>query len=220
LFRHHKQAEEVMPRLPKSILVAAASAGALALAACGQPANEQRAEGQQNEPVNTAQDMAGAATGLATGAVGAVSSEAFVRDAAIGDMYEVAAAELALERSKDARVRAAAEKILADHKAASAKLKTLVDGGKAPGPLPTEMDERRKGMMDNLRGASDADFDDRYLDQQTMAHHEALTLFRGYAELGDNPDLKAFAGEVAPKLETHAEMVTTADRETGADDGR
>ena len=73
-------------------------------------------------------------------------------------------------------------------------------------------------MIDNLNGASAKDFDDRYLDQQTMAHHEALLAFNGYAKAGDNVDLKAFAAETAPKLEHHAEMVTKLDRSTNADD--
>jgi putative membrane protein len=58
-------------------------------------------------------------------------------------------------------------------------------------------------MIDNLTGASAKGFDDRYLDQQTMAHHEALLAFNGYAKGGDNADLKAFAAETAPKLEHH-----------------
>ena len=64
-------------------LMVAGLAGLL-LSACGPKAGEQRAEGQKNEPVNIAQDVAGAATGVATGATGALNTEAFVRDAAIG----------------------------------------------------------------------------------------------------------------------------------------
>ena len=189
-----------------------------ALGACGQKAGEQRTAGQENEPVNVAQDVAGAATGIATGAVGAVNADAFVRDAAIGGMYEIQSSKLALERSKNPDVQAAAKMIIADHTAADAQLKALVDSGKAPGPLPTTLDERRKGMLDNLTGAAANDFDDRYLDQQTMAHHEALLAFNGYARTGDNADLKAFAAATAPKLEKHAEMVTKLDRSTTADD--
>ncbi|MET0338704.1 MAG: DUF4142 domain-containing protein [Caulobacter sp.] len=192
--------------------------GAFTLAACGEKAGEQRADGQKNEPVNIAQDVAGAATGVATGAVGALSAEAFTRDAAIGGLYEVESSKLALTRSKSPDVIAAAKMIIADHTAANDQLKALVDAGKAPGPLPTQMDERRKGMLDNLTGAAAKDFDDRYLDQQTMAHHEALLAFNGYAKTGDNADLKAFAALVAPKLQNHAQMVTKLDRSTNADD--
>ena len=188
------------------------------LAACNQKAGEQRAEGQKNEPANVAQDVAGAATGVATGATGAVNADAFVRDAAIGGMYEIESSKLALQRSKNPDVKKAAQMIIDDHTAADGKLKALVTAGKAPGPLPTELDERRKGMLDNLKGAAANDFDDRYLDQQTMAHHEALLAFNGYAKTGDNANLKAFAAETAPKLEHHAEMVTKLDRSTNADD--
>lgn len=81
------------------------TAAALSLGACSKAADEQRAPGQTNEPVNVAQDAAGAATGLATAATAAVSTEAFVRDAAIGDMYEIESAKMALVRSKNAQVR-------------------------------------------------------------------------------------------------------------------
>lgn len=188
------------------------------LAACQREAGEQRAEGQKNEPANIAQDVAGAATGVATGATGALNADAFVRDAAIGGMYEIESSQLALQKASSPDVKAAARTIIEDHTAANAKLKALVEAGKAPGPLPTALDERRKGMLDNLKGASAKDFDDRYLDQQTMAHHEALLAFNGYARTGDNADLKAFAAEAAPKLEHHAEMVTKLDRSTNADD--
>ncbi|HWW27559.1 MAG TPA: DUF4142 domain-containing protein [Caulobacter sp.] len=202
----------------RRLLINAALGGLVLLAACSPKPGEQRAEGQKNEPANIAQDVAGAATGVATGATGAVNADAFVKDAAIGGMYEIESSKLALKRAMNPDVKAAARMIIDDHTAADAKLKALVSGGKAPGPLPTALDERRKGMLDNLTGAAAKDFDDRYLDQQTMAHHEALLAFNGYAKAGDNADLKAFAAETAPKLEHHAEMVTKLDRSTNADD--
>ncbi|CAN7603465.1 DUF4142 domain-containing protein [Phenylobacterium sp. LjRoot164] len=200
--------KQLLPLAAVSVLVAA----------CQPAGDEKRSAGQTNEPVNVAQDVAGAATGVATAAVGAVDTESFVRDAAIGGMYEIQSSKLAPTKSKSPDVQAAAKKIIADHTAADEQLKALVAAGKAPGPLPTTLDERRKGMLDNLTGASANDFDDRYLDQQTMAHHEALLAFNGYAQAGDNPDVKAFAAATAPKLEQHAQMVTKLDRSTTADD--
>lgn len=201
------------------VLLQTAAAGLLAvtLSACGDKAGEQRADGQGNEPVNIAQDVAGAATGVASGAVSAVSADAFARDAAIGGLYEVESSKLALTRSKNPDIIATAKMIIADHTLANDELKALAAAGKAPS-LPTSLDERRKGMLDNLTGAAAEDFDDRYLDQQTMAHHEALLAFNGYARMGDNADLKAFAAKHAPKLQAHAEMVTKLDRSTNADD--
>ena len=193
------------------LLASVAIATLVGLAACN------RAESPgQTEAANKAQDVAAAAAGIASGAVGAVNTDSFLNGAAIGDMYEIESAKLALERSQSAEVKRAAQVILDDHTASSAKLKAIAAQlGKS---LPTEMDERRKGMMDNLRTASAADFDDVFLDQQTAAHHEALLMFNGYREAGPDAALKAFAGEVAPKLEGHAELVTALDRESPADD--
>ncbi len=197
--------------MKSTLFTAAALAAAASLAACNQAENP-----GQTEPVNMAQDVAGAATGLAAGARGAVDTDAFLTNAAIGDMYEIESSRLALERSQSAQVKKAAETIIKDHEAASAKLKAIAAGmGKT---LPTEMDERRKGMMDNLRAADASSFDDRYLDQQTAAHHEAITMFKGYREMGADATLKAFAAEVTPRLEHHVELVGSLDRESPADD--
>ncbi|MFX8891312.1 DUF4142 domain-containing protein, partial [Acinetobacter baumannii] len=51
--------------------------------------------------------------------------------------------------------------------------------------------------------AQDKDFDRTYMDQQVAAHGEAETLMKGFAEHGDNADLKAFAAKVAPAVQTH-----------------
>ena len=185
------------------------TAALLALGACSEKPGG--AADQKDKPVNVAQDAAGAATGLATAAVGAVSSDAFVRDAAMGDMYETEAAKMALARSKSKEVRALARMILEDHTASTAKLKMLVSSGQVKQTLPTELDERRKGMLDNLRGSGGGDFDGRYIKQQTAGHHEALVMFDGYKTAGSDPALKAFAAEVAPKIAMHLDMANKLD---------
>lgn len=186
------------------ILASTAAAALLGLAACGEKPGG--AADQQNMPVNAAQDAAGAATGLATAAVGAVSTDAFVRDAAMGDMYEVESAKMALERSRSAEVKQLAQMILTDHTASAGKMKQLVASGQVKEPLPTELDERRKGMLDNLRGSGGTDFDGRYIKQQAAAHHEAYLLMTGYGAAGQDPTLKAFANESAPKIKMHMDM--------------
>lgn len=188
----------------RSTILATTAIALIALAACGEKPGG--AADQQDKPVNVAQDAAGAATGLATAAVGAVSNDAFVRDAGMGDMYEIESAKMALERSKSAEVKALAQMILTDHTASSEKLKQLAASGAVTDPLPTELDERRKGLLDNLRGSGGTDFDGRYIKQQAAAHHEAYLLMTGYGAAGGNAALKAFADEVAPKIKMHMDM--------------
>ena len=191
-----------------------------ALAACGQKTESAagNAQTEAGQAVDQTQDAAGAAVGVGSGAMAAMSADAFVKTAGMGGMYEIEASKIALKRSTNSGVKKAAQSIIDDHTKAAAELKALVDAGKAPGPLPTAFDERNKGFIDNLNSATAADFDDRYLDQQTAAHNEALTAFKGYADGGDNADLKAFAAKTVPVLEMHKSMIAGLDKGTPADD--
>ncbi len=199
---------------------AAAFALCVSLAACGQK-TETAADGAATgagQAVDKTQDAAGAAVGMGSGAMGAMTADAFVKVAGMGGMYEIESSKIALKRSSNSGVKKAAQGIIDDHTKASAELKALVDAGKAPGPLPMAFDERNQGFIDNLNSATAANFDDRYIDQQTAAHSEALTAFKGYADHGDNADLKAFAAKAVPVLEMHSAMLKGLDRGTPADD--
>jgi putative membrane protein len=186
------------------ILIPAASALAL-LAACGQN-DDQMAQ----DPVNAVQDATSAAVGQTSAAtLGANTVEGYVTNAAIGDMYEIQAAEIALERSQNAQVRELAQMIHDDHTAASQRMQSIVQGGDVEAELPTELDERRQGMIDNLRDAEN--FDQVYIDQQVAAHQEALTLHRGFDDNEDAPELAAHAQQVTGPIEMHLERARALD---------
>ncbi|MNS34354.1 hypothetical protein D3C72_664780 [compost metagenome] len=157
-----------------------------------------------NEAVDKAQDTVSAPVGQTSAAVmGANMTSAYVPAAAMGDMYEIQAADIALQRGSRADVKALAKMIKTDHTAASAALKTLAPTAAPEVGLPTDLDQRRKGLLDNLRTASAADFDKVYIDQQVAAHQEAVTLQRGFSHNGDAPSLAEHARTVLPKIEAH-----------------
>ncbi|MNE64091.1 hypothetical protein D3C80_1594790 [compost metagenome] len=93
--------------------------------------------------------------------------------------------------------------IKTDHTAASAAFKAAAATAAPDVALPTELDQRRKGLLDNLRSAGVGDFDKVYIDQQVAAHQEAVTLHRGFSDKGDAPALAEHARTVLPKVETH-----------------
>jgi putative membrane protein len=166
------------------------------LAAC----NQERSP----EAVDRAQDMAAAPVGqLSAATLGANTVGGYVPNAARGDMYEIMAADIALERSQNAQVRALAEMIKTDHTEASEAMKRVVPQAAPDVQMPTELDERRQGMIDNLRSASAANFDRVFLDQQVTAHNEALTLHRGFSDNTDAPQLAEHARAAVPKIEAH-----------------
>ncbi len=155
-----------------------------------------------------AQDLAGGMMGMAGAATaGSVDADSFVASAASGGAYEVAAAALAQERGRSETVRTLAKVLRDDHTTAHHQLRsTLRSMPKAPG-LSNEMTGRHAQMLDHLRDTPGEEFDDRYLEQQMLAHQETLTLFQGYAGRGDDPRLRLFAQATVPSLERHLEMV-------------
>ena len=176
-------------------LLAGAACVAL-LAAC----NQERSP----EPVDKAQDMAAAPVGqMSAATLGANTVGGYVSNAAEGDMYEIMAADIALERSQNAQVRELAQMIKTDHTAASNAMKAVLPQAAPEVTPPTELDERRQGLLDNLRSASAETFDQVYLDQQIAAHNEAITLHRGFSDNADAPQLAEHARTVLPKIEMH-----------------
>lgn len=169
-----------------------------------------------NNVVAGAEDATAAAIGSGAAAMDSRSAKGFVTAAAISDMYEVDAAKLAEQRSHDPAIKKFAAMMLKDHSATTKKLQSLLPGSGVNVAPPSDLDERRKGMLDNLRKASDADFDKRYMDQQVAAHTEALSLFKGYADHGDNAALKQFAAATAPKIREHLDNAKTDDKATTA----
>lgn len=193
--------------MKSAMLFAAAAATALSLAACQKTDSQPTADaGTTNEAVNAAQDATGAAVGaVSASTVGQMSTDAFVTNAAIGDMYEIEAGKIAQQKGRSADVKAFGKMMVTDHTALSNEMKPLViAAGKS---LPTGLDERRKGMIDNLNAAAPADFDQVYLSQQEAAHSETLTLMKGYADNGDDAGLKAAAAKAAPKVQAHLDQV-------------
>ncbi|GAA0648884.1 DUF4142 domain-containing protein [Brevundimonas lenta] len=172
----------------------AGAACAVLLAAC----NQERAP----EPVDKAQDMASAPVGQITAAtVGANTQAGYIPAAAVGDMYEIQSSAIALERSRNERLKALATMIRTDHTAATNLLASEVHEAAPATVLPTTLDQRRQGLIDNLRSAAAENFDRAWLDQQIAAHQEALTLHRGFADQ-DSP-LAAHARSLIPKIEAH-----------------
>lgn len=194
--------------MKRAFAFGAVAAAALAVAACQKTDKQPNAAdpGTTADAVNTTQDAASAAVGATSAAtVGQVSTDAFVTNAAISDMYEIEAGKIAQQKAQNADIKAFGKMMVTDHTAMSNEMKPLVTA--AGKTLPTGLDERRKGLIDNLNAASPAEFDSVYLSQQEAAHNEALTLMKGYADHGDDAGLKGAASKAVPKVQAHLDRV-------------
>jgi putative membrane protein len=130
----------------------------------------------------------------------------FVKEAAIGDMFEIQSSMLA-EQKADAPTKAFAEKMIADHKKTTAAIKSM-----AKDPIPTAMDSSHQSMLDKLKGLNGGDFTKMYHDDQVSAHKDAVSLYERYAKGGEDAGLKAFAGKTLPTLQDHLKMAQDLDK--------
>ncbi|MBX9729057.1 MAG: DUF4142 domain-containing protein [Sphingopyxis sp.] len=170
-----------------------ASAAALAVAGC----NDRSATPEQAE--GTA-DMVPAAQP-------AMTSSDYVTAAAMSDMYEIESSRLAQEKGQSDEVKAHARRMIEDHTRTSDALKAAVADMGSGMQVPTQLDARHQQMIDALRAAEGAEFDRLYMQQQRMAHDTAYRLHSGFAQGGDNPDLKAVAANAVPIIERHRAML-------------
>src|SRR3954454_6601252 len=135
-----------------------------------------------------------------------VSTEEFVKKAAISDMFEVQSSKLALQKKADADTRPFAQKMTRDHTKTTNELKNFVRRGKVKAELPTALDGEHQGKLDQLKGLSGQDFDRAYDQAQLEGHQKAVALFEQYAQGGDNPQLKSWASKTLPHLKQHLTM--------------
>jgi putative membrane protein len=205
-FKPHPLTGDAKP-MARSTFLAAAAMAALSLAACQKKdaAPAPTDPGTGNAAVNAAQDATATAVGTAAAVTGPASTDAFVTNAAISDMYEIQAGQIAQTKGQSAEVKAFGAQMVTDHTALSNAMKPLIiKAGKTP---PAGLDERRKGLIDNLNAAAPAAFDKVYITQQEAAHEEALTLMQGYADHGDDAGLKGGAAKALPKIKAHLNHV-------------
>lgn len=193
----------------KTTILGAVSALVLAaaLAGCGQTATT---------ATDTSPPAPAAETTTPAPVAAPVSAADFVTKVAISDMYEIQASQLAARRAGNAQIRSFAQTMVHDHTATSAQLRGIVRGH-ADLALPSALDSQHQDMLSELTNASAAEFDQKYVDQQTHAHDDAEQLLTAYAQNGDNADLRAFASETAPKVQHHLDMVRALDH-SGADE--
>ena len=69
-----------------------------------------------------------------------------------------------------------------------------------------------KKKIARLRDAKPEDFAAEYDPVQVSAHKDAVSLFERYANGGDDPKLKDWAGKILPALQHHLEMAQALDK--------
>lgn len=144
----------------------------------------------------------------ALAAASPVSALGYVLEAARADLFEIEASRIAAARAGSDRVRAFAQTMVTEHTATTNLMKSTLALARLGAPEAVALDARRQRFVDQLNAAPAGDaFDRLYVQQQLMAHQEALAAQQAYARSGANPQLRAMAGQVAPKVAQHLAML-------------
>lgn len=188
-------------------MLLAASVMALGFAACApeNPASEAKSTGEVALDNGTTVDTAAVDEGVKN----------FVEKAAITDMFEIESAKLALTQSKVKAVKDFAQMMIDAHTATTAELKPLAAAAKVE--PPTQLDNDHMAKLDDLKNAKVEDFDDKYIDQQTDAHQNALNLMKDFAANGKDAGLQGFAAKTQTAVQAHLDQVKALDK-SPADD--
>ena len=169
--------------------------------------NHQNHTGIRRE-VDKAQDAVGAAVGQASAKLGGGTTQGFTKNALLGGAYEIDSSHYILEKCGDAALKTFAREMVDDHEKSKQELLAILKEDPELDRPSGDLDERRRGMIDNLKNAPENELEETYLKQQLAAHKEAIELFEHYTKEGDHGQLKRYAQSTLPVLEQHLRRVT------------
>ena len=129
----------------------------------------------------------------------------FIIDAAQGGMAEVSLGQMASQRATNGAVKQYAQRMVQEHTQANKELLRLAaQKGVTP---PRDMGPKYRAAMDRLMQLPRASFDQAYISEAGInGHLESLAVYQRQAQLGQDPDLKAFAAKTLPIVQNHLQV--------------
>jgi putative membrane protein len=133
----------------------------------------------------------------------------FIIQASIGNLQEVAIGRVAAQQAASPDVKAFANRMVADHSKAEARLMELI---KSRGfQIPNEATDPPVGDM-MLKNTPAKDFDRVYVHMMVPDHRQTVQLFEKYALTGKDLDVRAFAQQTLPVLKEHLAAIIAIDK--------
>ena len=184
------------------------AAFALAAAAC----NNNQADNGISAESNLAADPAAnevlganAMTGKKAAVPMPTDANGFAAAVAASDLYETQSGALAMEKGASEEVRSIGQMLRREHQESTSRLKAAAS--RAGVELRPALDPDKQAMIDELKAASGAEFDRKFLAQQRAAHQKTLMMLQNYRQSGDDAALKLFAEGAQKLVEGHSDKV-------------
>jgi putative membrane protein len=130
---------------------------------------------------------------------------AFAIKAAQGGLAEVKLGQLAVEKAANPDVKAFGQQMVDDHTKANDQLKSVAQSENMT--LPADLDAKQQAMYDRMSKMSGADFDKAYVKDMVKDHEEDVKEFQKESEKGKDPQIKSFATQTLPVLQSHLDKI-------------
>lgn len=129
----------------------------------------------------------------------------FMRQNAQGNLAEISAGQLAMERATSQQVRQVAQTIVQDHQRVLGQLRDLAQRKSVN--LPDAPDEMQQRVAQELQGASGSEFDRLYLQNQISGHQLSIQQTQQEISSGSDPDVVELARAYLPVAQHHLQLV-------------
>ena len=143
-----------------------------------------------------------------------ITTEDFVKKAAVDGMAEVELGKLAQQKSTNAEVRKFGAHMVKDHTAANEKLKAAA--GKANVQVPKAIDAEHQQAMASLQKLDGTKFDAAYSEHMQQDHAKAVALFESASQSTQVAEpVRQFAQSTLPTLKEHHQEAEQLDGSGG-----
>ena len=187
------------------MLTTTAVALAISVAACNRADDSAANMAESNDAA--ANDLAAANDVGAAAAPIPTSSPEFVAAIAASDLFEIESGKLAAAKATTPELKAFGEMLVSDHQKASTLLRNAAANASPAISVPSSLSPEHQAMLDSLKGATGAEFDTMFVDQQMKAHSRALSTLNAYTQVGDRPALKTFAMNAQGVIQGHLDQL-------------
>lgn len=130
----------------------------------------------------------------------------YVMMAGAGDLFEKTSSSIVLKSAKTPKILDFANMMIKDHTKSTMEVKAAAKSDGVMVGAPKLMPAQQK-MIAELKAAKPSDREKVYINQQVMAHQQALDLQQTFASSGDKPALKKAAAVIVPVVQNHLSEV-------------
>jgi putative membrane protein len=189
-------------RHTKAVLLLAA---AVAAVACGKKDND---DSTDTTAVSSTSSVSDTAIGAPIPGHAALSDANILAQEKGGDSAEVVVATLAKSTTKDAGVRAYAQRLITDHGKGGKEVEAVIKKTSI-NPEPASDDTTATATshtIDHLKSLTGADFDTAFVNHEIQDHQTDISDARKAADAAVNADVKALVQKSIPELQTHLDL--------------